>query len=186
MRKTLLLLSIVSLALFGCGEAGVELDVTKGSTVTIQISRNLVNSDVDNFFSTTQTVNFADDDFEEYIGDAESVIIDKLTYQFKDYNNISGDLVLMDITLGTGSPNNSILDVFGLVVENTGTVLAYETGNPESALSAAQIANLESLGNQILARQNITFNASADFTDDIDSDFVIEFTFDVTLRVTGE
>lgn len=184
MKKKLYSLFFASLLLLGCGEVGIEFDVTKTSTVAYIVSASAVNAQPGNALSLSQAVNFASDDFDEYIEDAEAVKIDKLTFEFKGYDNTSGDVVLKNFSLV--ADDQSILSLTGLVVENTGVVLAYEDGNPASALSAAQVAAIEALGNKTLGRQAITFKVDVDFTDNIDSDYTIELNFDVTLRVKGD
>lgn len=75
---------------------------------------------------------------------------------------------------------NDILTIFGLIVENTGEIITLEGGNPASALSAAQVASLESIMDNL---QPFEMIISADFTEDIDGDFDVSIAWDITASV---
>ena len=89
----------------------------------------------------------------------------------------------MDLSIATrlNGTTTPILVISGLVVENTGIVLAFEDGNPESVLSAAQVASLESIMDNLTPFEMIV---TGDFTDRIDSDFQVSMNWEVTVSVS--
>ncbi len=91
----------------------------------------------------------------------------------------------MDLTIQTrlNGSTNHILIISGLVVENSGEVIAFEDGNPASSLSAAQVASLESIMDNVEPFELIV---TGDFTDDIDSDFKLDISWDLTISVSQE
>jgi len=180
MKKVLSLVLLV-LMMSAC-EEGVVITVPASSSYSFTMPRNTINADANNEFSGSQTVDvtqFFDEDSEQI----ESIKLDKLVYEVSGYNNTSGDLVLMDLTIQTqlNGNTNDILIISGLVVENSGEVLAFEDGNPSSALSAAQVASLESIMDNL---QPFEMIVTADFTDDIDSNFDVKIAWDITASVS--
>ena len=182
MKKLLLLLLLA--VMMSC-EDGVVITVPASSSVSFTMPANQINADPDNNYSASQTVdiaNFVNEDAEQI----ESIKLDRLVYEVSGYNNTSGDLVLMDLTistkLGENDPND-VLVITGLVVENTGEVLAFEDGNPSSALSAAQVASLESIMDNL---QPFEMIIAGDFTQDIDGDFDVSIAWNLTVSVAQD
>ena len=59
--------------------------------------------------------------------------------------------------------------------------LAFEDGNPNSALSAAQVASLESIMDNL---QPFEMIVTGDFTQGIDSNFKVNIAWDITASVS--
>ena len=59
----------------------------------------------------------------------------------------------------------------------------FEDGNPASALSAAQVASLESIMDNL---QPFEMIVTGDFTDDIDGDFDVNIAWDITASVAQD
>lgn len=178
--KKVLSLVLLALMVFAC-EEGVVITVPASSSYSFTMPQSQINADPDNVFSGSQTVDITQF-FNEDAEQIESIKLDKLVYEISGYNNTSGDLVLMDLTIQTrvNGNTNDILVISGLVVENTGEVLAFEDGNPSSALSAAQVASLESIMDNL---QPFEMIVTGDFTQDIDSDFDVSISWDITASV---
>ena len=179
--RTVLSLVLLFLLDVAC-EEGVVIPVPAGDNINFIMSRSIVNSDPDNVLSAATTVDvtsFVNEDAEQI----ESIKLDKLTYEVSGYNNTSGNLVLMDLSIATrlNGTTTPILVISGLVVENTGTVLAFEDGNPSSALSAAQVASLESIMDNLTPFEMVV---TGDFTDEIDDDFNVNLAWEVTVSVS--
>lgn len=179
------MLSLVMLVLlvFAC-EEGVVITVPASSSYSFTMPSSAINADADNIFSGSQEVDITQF-FNEDAEQIESIKLDKLVYEVSGYNNTSGDLVLMDLIIQTrvNGNTNDILVITGLVVENTGEVLAFEDGNPESALSAAQVASLESIMDNL---QPFEMIVTGDFTQDIDDDFDVSISWDITASVSQD
>ncbi len=135
--KKLLSLVLLATVMFAC-EEGVVITVPAGSSYAFDMNANAVNSAQNNQTTVSQTVDvttLVDEDSEQI----ESIKLDKLTYELSGYNNTSGDVVLMDLTISTklNDTENPIMSLSGLVVENTGVVLAFEDCYPSSSLRVA-------------------------------------------------
>jgi len=179
MRKVFSLVLLVLMA--SACEEGVVITVPASSSYSFTMPSSQINAASDNLFSGTQEVDITQF-FNEDAEQIESIKLDKLTYEVSNYNNTSGNLVLMDLTIQTSvnGTTNDILTIFGLIVENTGEIIAFEDGNPASALSAAQVASLESIMDNLQPFQMIV---TGDFTDDIDGDFDVNIAWDITASV---
>lgn len=177
---SLMLLMIFALA---C-EDGVVITVPASSSYSVNMPSSVINAEPDNLFSGSREVDISQF-FTEDSEQIESIKLDKLTYEVSDYVNTSGNLVLMDLTIQTSlnGTTTDILTIFGLVVENTGEIIAFEDGNPASALSAAQVASLESIMDNL---QPFELIIKADFTDDVDGDFTVKVAWDITASVTQD
>ncbi len=177
---SLMLLLVFALA---C-EDGLIITVPASSSYSVNMPSSTINSSPDNLFEGSREVDittFFTEDSEQI----ESIKLDKLIYEVSDYTNTSGNLVLMDLTIQTRLNGNTtdILVISGLVVENTGEVIAFEDGNPASALSAAQVASLESIMDNL---QPFELIIKADFTDDVDGDFTVKVAWDITASVSQD
>ncbi len=178
--KKVLSLVLLAFMVFAC-EEGVVITVPASSSYSFTMPQGQINSAPDNVFSGTQTIDITQF-FNEDAEQIESIKLDKLVYEVSGYNNTSGDLVLMDLIIQTkvNGNTNDILTIFGLVVENTGEVIAFEDGNPASALSAAQVASLESIMDNL---QPFEITVTGDFTQDVDDDLDISIGWDITASV---
>ena len=167
---------IILLVLIACDE-GLIITVPNQSSFPFTMLASAVNSDPDNVSTVSQEVDVSQF-FNENSEQIESIKLNKLIYEISGYENTSGNLVLMDLTIQTrlDGNTNDILVLTGLVVENTGQVIAYEDGNPESALSAAQVASLESIMDNV---QPFEMIVTGDFTDNIDNDFDLSISWDI-------
>lgn len=181
--KKVLSLALLFLVVMAC-EEGVVITVPASSSYAFTMPSSQINADPDNVYSGSQEVDITQF-FNEDAEQIESIKLDKLVYEVSNYNNTSGNLVLMDLTIQTRINGNTtdILTIFGLVVENTGEVLAFEDGNPASALSAAQVASLESIMDNL---QPFEMIVTGDFTDDIDGDFDVRIAWDITASVAQD
>lgn len=181
--KKLLFLFVLALSVFAC-EDGIVIKVPTSFTVDYTLPSSAVNSEPNNQFSASREVDLVD--FVSEDSEAiQSIKLDKLVYEVSNYNNTSGNVVTMDLIIQTRIDGNTtdILNLTGLVVGNSGEVVAFEDGNPTSLLSAAQVASLEAIMDNL---QPFEFVISADFTDDIDSDFDFSLSYDITLSVSQD
>ena len=183
MRKVLPFIILLT-AVFAC-EDGLLITSPASRDYTFTMPSGDINASATNAYSESREVDVTQF-FSEESGTIESIKLDKLTYQVSGYNNTSGDVVLMDLLietqLGTNDPN-TVLNITGLVVENTGLVIAFEDGNPESALSAAQVASLESIMDNL---QPFNLKVTATFTQDIDSDFDVNMAWNITASIAQD
>ena len=183
MRK-LLSLGFLFVLFLSCDE-GVVITSPTSRTFEFVLTDNEVNSDPNNEVVRERLVD-VNQFFTEEGGQIESVKLDELKYTISGYNNTSGDVVLMDLKMETrinnGDPN-PILQLTGLVVENTGEVIAFEDGNPESVLSAAQVASLESIMDNL---EPFDIIVTATFSQNIDSGLTVAITWGITASISQD
>lgn len=179
MKKLSVLLLVLLIA--ACDE-GLTIKIPASDSVSAVMPSSVINAEPNNLFEESKTVDLAtliDEDAQSI----QSIKLDKLSYTVSGYDNTSSNGVMMDLTLQTrlGATITDILVVTGLVVANSGEIVAFEDGNPVSALNAAQVASLEAIMDNL---QEFDFIIKADFTDDIDSDFTVEVSWDITASVS--
>lgn len=181
--KKVFSLVLLLVFIFSC-EEGVVITVPASSSYEFTVPSGIVNSDPDNIFEGSQTVDITQF-FTEDSEQIESIKLDKLVYEVSGYDNNSNNVVLMDFKIQTKINGNvtDILVIEGLVVGNTGQVVAFEDGNPSSQLSAAQVASLESIMDNLQPFEMIVVT---DFTDDIDSSFDVSVAWDITASISQD
>ena len=80
MKKQLLIFTAISLFLLGCGEAGVEADISKVNEIEFSVS-NLTESGLHTEFAS---VNLAAEEFSDYLNDIESFKVNKIEIQISE------------------------------------------------------------------------------------------------------
>lgn len=182
MKKYFSLLVLLIFAM-AC-EDGVIITVPASSSYSVTMPSSVINSNADNFFSGSREVDITQF-FSEDAEQIESIKLDKFTYEIADYTNTSGDVVMMDLAIQTRISGNTteIMAVSGLVLANTGEVLAFEEGNPASLLNAAQVASLESIMDNLEPFELIV---TANFSGDVDGDFTVKVAWDITASVSQD
>ena len=169
------------LPVLGCGELGVETDISRTVEVVFEVDKEQVNRSSD-FYQLRQTIDFAADDFAEYIDDAQRFTIERLSYELQNMKIFEGrtnDLII-----------NAIIDreEFKLLSaeqmrENTGRVVLYEEGSSNNLLTAEQIQVLEQIASRSLERKSSDVAVIANFSGPLGSDFKMIFYFDIVARV---
>lgn len=193
MRKQFYLVACLAIILAGCGDAGVESDISKNieiDPISVQLSVPaaavgvLVNQTPPINVSTGQ-INLSSDEFDEYLDDAERFTINKMAYTIDNFpEGSSADLVIdMSIQL-EGQDAQDLLSVrIDNVQNNPVNVLLFDKDNPGS-VSTAAIASLEQAlrsGTSFSVEMTITGEDITLQTEDINFDFI--FQFDVTARI---
>jgi len=67
--------------LMSCGEAGIETDISKITEFQFDILSNEVNSSPNGSYQLRERIDFASNDFEEYINDAKTFEIKRMWVQ---------------------------------------------------------------------------------------------------------
>lgn len=183
-KRNLTLIFILSLVLWSCEELGIDpikITVPAEASYSFDMPKVTINADDDNRATISETVDIANL-IDENANQIESIKLDKMTYEVSGYDNTSGDVVLADIIIQTRANGNvtDILFLTGLVLENTGEIVAYEDGNPSSVLSAAQVASLELLMDNV---EPFELLVTGDLTGAIDSDFTLSIAWDLSITV---
>lgn len=194
MRSKYLLFALISVFLWGCGEAGVESDISKlidtdPIEVNVSVDPFLVNQTV---ASTPVTTVYAynvveTEEFEEYLDDAETFTLNFISYTVENFPSGSSADMLLDVSIAIGGGNN-YLDLMSLRIDdvqnNPEDVKIYEAGSNLGAVNASTVGQLESA-----LLQGQTFDMRIEISgEDVtltqpDADFDLIFKYDVTARV---
>ncbi len=191
MRKTLLLFTSLSLLLFGCGEAGVQSDVSKNIEidpiqVSLEVPAILVGQRVDQtppIDVSTGNIDIGGQDFSEYLDDATNFTINSISYSIEGFPSGSEANLDIELDIQVQQRQDLLTTTVANAQNNTEDVVLYSSGNPGN-VSAAAISDLEQalkngdpfqLFMTIVGRDVLLQQQSVDFS------FV--FKFDVTARI---
>lgn len=193
MRKIFYLVACCALVLTGCGEAGVESDVSKKiaiDPISVQLSVPAVavgvllgqTPPVD---VNTGQISLSSDEFDEYLEDTERFTINEITYTIDNFPAGSSADLVIDMTIQLQGQNSEPLLSIRIddVQNNPVDVLLYDKNSPGS-VSTTAIANLEQAlkdGTSFQVGMSIVGEDVTLQTQDVDFDFI--FNFDVTARV---
>ncbi|NVK84557.1 MAG: hypothetical protein HWE21_09570 [Cytophagia bacterium] len=193
MQKRLLPFLSLLLVIWGCGEAGVQSDISKGievDPVDVQLSvpALLVGQDIDETPPTqvsTGAIDISDNDFSEYLDDATSFTINSISYSIINFP--SGSRADLDLNIDIAVAGGALQDLLEILVQdaqnNSEDVMLYTADAPgnvsPTAIQALEQALLNSqtfeMDIEIIGR-NVNLSQS-------DVDFQIVFKFDVTTRL---
>jgi len=187
MNKKLLSLIAIPFLLYGCGDAGVVSDISKTSEVSYDVSAADLNLVVGS--TQGQTVNFADEDFEEYLADVENYTMNFLKYEVSGLTGTPSSTIDIEIRIdfnnntASATDGSVLLSVNNVPVANTSSpVTLFNTDATDPGLaSASVIASIEqALKSNSAVEIEITASKSGA---DLSEDFTMKFLFDLTARV---
>jgi len=178
-------LFLLPLVFFGCGEEGVQTDIEKTTTVSFDILKDQVNATADGAYQLKQTIDFAAEDFQQYINDTRSFRIEKLQFEIKGVDETLPISLINDLAIALNVDNTTyqFLQADNVRLENTARVLLYEVNNPINILNEEQIATLERIADYVLNQRPMDFNFDAIFAGRLYSNFTITFYFDMVAQV---
>lgn len=193
MQKRLLPFLSLLLVIWGCGEAGIQSDISKGIAidpiaVQLSIPPVLVGQDINEtppVQVATGVIDISDNDFSEYLSDATQFTINSISYSIENFPSGSRADLDLDIDIAiAGGANQDLLEILIADAQNNvGDVLLYDaatSGNVSaSAIQALEQALLNSQTFEMdieLVGRDVNFSQS-------DVDFQIVFKFDVTARL---
>ena len=193
MRKPFYLLALIAIAIWSCGDAGVQSDVSKNveiDPISVQLSVPAIAVGV--LVPQTPPVNvntgqisLSSDEFDSYLDDTERFTINQITYTIDNFPaGSSADLeVDMSIQIQGQAPQDLLSIRIDNVQSNPVDVLLYDKNAPGS-VSATAIASLEQAlkdGSSFQIEMTIVGEDVTLQTQNVDFDFI--FKFDVTARV---
>jgi|GEM_PF-762170 len=193
MRKTFYLIACMALVILGCGDAGVQSDVSKNISIdpiSVQLSVpavavGMLVPQTPPIDVNTGQINISSDEFDEYLEDAERFTINQITYTIDNFPaGSSADLDIdMTIQLQGQNPQQLLTTRIDNVQNNPVDVLLYDKDAPGS-VNAAAITSLEQAlkdGTSFQVAMTIVGEDVTLQTQDVDFNFI--FKFDVTARV---
>lgn len=171
--------------LMSCGEAGIETDISKITEFQFDILSNEVNSSPNGSYQLRERIDFASNDFEEYINDAKTFEIKRMWVQLSEYDETNPVPYTVDLQVDveTQGKRRDFFSANNLPLENSDRVLLYQEGNPINILTSEQIGILEQIAQEVLAQRPVDFIFDADFISPLYSDFKLTFFFEMVARV---
>ncbi|MFY0592839.1 hypothetical protein [Roseivirga sp.] len=187
MRKQLIILLTLPFLLLGCGEAGVESDISKTSELDFEIAASDLNLALGS--TIAQSFDFANEDFDEYISDVEMFTLNQLEFEILELSGAPATTLDLEIRIDFDNNTASTTDGEALVsianvpvANTTSPVLLYSTdaSNPGLANTSVVTAFEQAVLNKRTVEIEITSSKTgADLTEN----FKINLLFDLTARV---
>ena len=179
--KKIAAIVVLLFAVLACDEEGVLITVPSTGSYSFDVNASEANSNVNNSFTTSRTV----DPSALFNEDSElikNIVLNRLTYEIVGYTGTSANTVLMNLSLSTelNGVTTQVLSVDGITLAN-GLFTAYEESNASSQLSAAQIASLEAI---IDNQEPFDLIVTAGFDNNIESNFTVEVVWDITASIS--
>lgn len=187
MRKTFLLLTVVSFLFYACGEAGVESDISKIAEIDFSVSSADINGVVGSTIS--QSVDFADSEFEDYLADVEKFTLEKLEFEISGLTGAPATTLDLEIRIDLSNNTANMTDGRALlsianvpVANTTSPVLLYNTDSSDPGIANASV--VAALEQAILNKSTIEIELTSSKSGaDLSENFNIKFLFDLTARV---
>ncbi|WP_420385668.1 hypothetical protein [Roseivirga sp.] len=193
MQKRLLPFLSLLLVIWGCGEAGIQSDISKNVaidpiSVSLSVPPIFVGQPINETPPqqvSTGTIDISDNDFSEYLDDAENFTINKITYSIEGFPNGSqADLDLnIDIAIAGGANQDLLQILVPDAQDNVSDVVLYQNGVPGNVNASAISALEQALLNNQTFEMDIEIIGRDVTLQQSNVDFEIIFKFDVTTRV---
>jgi hypothetical protein len=177
MKKNILF-SLFLFLLFACDEGGLTIKVPATGSFDFAISSAEANSSPSNEFTGQRSVDpgvLVNENSESI----KSISLTKFTYNITGYTGTTPALMNLSLSTKLNGVTTEVLAVSGVPLVN-GSVIAFEKGNANSQLSAAQVASLEAIIDNYVPFDLIV---TAGFDGDIESDFNLQIVWDLIASV---
>lgn len=193
MQKRLLPFLSLLLVIWGCGEAGIQSDISKNVAidpidVQLSVPAILVGQDINETPPTqvsTGTIDISDNDFSEYLDDATKFTINKITYSIVNFP--SGSRADLDLNIDVAIAGGGSQDLLEILIEdaqnNADDVVLYQAGAGGNVSATAIQALEQALLNSQTFEMDIEIVGRNVNLSQSDVDFQIVFKFDVTTRL---
>lgn len=190
MRKLSNLLFALPLLLLGCGEAGVESDISKISEISFDITATDLN--ISSGQTIGESVDFGATDFEEYTGQAQLFTLNDLKIEVSGLTGAPTATLNIEIRIdfnnnvALATDGDVLLTVVNLPVANTTSpILLFNTDATNPGLANATV--VAALEDALLNGRAVQIEITASkMGPNLTEDFAIKFLFDLTARVDLE
>ena len=190
MQKRLLPFLSLLLVIWGCGEAGIESDISKGvaiDPINVSISVpaqavGLLLPETPPITVSTGPIEISGEEFEDYLSDAQRFTINEITYSIENFPAGSeADLdIAIDISVAGATPIRLLATTVTDAQDNVTEVVLYPTAQVNAAAISAleqALLNGQSFEMEIeLVGKNVTLQSQS-------VDFDLVFKFDLTARL---
>lgn len=193
MQKRLLPFLSLLLVIWGCGEAGIQSDISKNVEIDpidieLSVPPLLVGQDIDEtppIQVSTGTIDISDNDFSEYLDDATKFTINKITYSIVNFP--SGSRADLDLNIDIAISGGASQDLLEILIEdaqdNADDVVLYQAGAGGNVSASAIQALEQALLNSQTFEMDIEIVGRNVNLQEENVDFQIVFKFDVTTRL---
>jgi len=193
MQKRLLPFLSLLLVIWGCGEAGIQSDISKNVEIDpidieLSVPLLLVGQDIDEtppVSVSTGTIDISDNDFSEYLDDATKFTINKITYSIINFP--SGSRADLDLNIDIAIAGGGSQDLLEILVQdaqdNADDVVLYQAGAGGNVSASAIQALEQALLNSQTFEMDIEIVGRNVNLQEENVDFQIVFKFDVTTRL---
>lgn len=192
MQKRLLPFLSLLLVIWGCGEAGIQSDISKNVAIDpVSVSLSVppifvgqrVNETPPQQIST-DLIDISDNEFSDYLSDAESFTVNKISYTIENFPNGSEADLDLNIDLNVGGGTQDLLDIVIVDAQNNvDDVILYQDGVTSNVSESAITAIEQAIFNNQSFRLDIELIGRDVLLQQSNVDFRIIFKFDVTARV---
>lgn len=171
------------LSIVACGEAGVESDISKITEISFTASANQLNGATGQ--TNTESVNFAAEEFEEFVGDAKNFTLNELAFEISDLDNPTSATLSFDLRVdftnsADANDGQSLLSLQNAAIANGNRIVLFD----KNGGGAANASVVQSLENAILNGETVQIEISATKNGEpLTEDFVLTFFWDLTARV---
>lgn len=193
MQKRLLPFLSLLLIIWGCGEAGIQSDISKNVEIDpidieLSVPPFLVGQDIEEtppINVSTGTIDISDNEFSEYLDDATKFTINKITYSIVNFPNGSrADLDLnIDIAIAGGGAQDLLEILIEDAQDNVDDVILYQAGTSGNVSPGAIQALEQALLNSQTFEMDIEIVGRNVNLQEENVNFQIVFKFDVTTRL---
>jgi hypothetical protein len=170
--RTLLSLFFISALVFSCGDAGLQLNVSKSVPFIFEIEGDDLEFDANGVASYTSEIeiDLATGELADFIDAIDFIVINEIAMQFDEFD---GDATF-DLSLAADNGIGDINDVSGPIVN--GQSISIHPGGDQAAMD--RMSTTISNGNDFLLTVSTTFDGDVDL-----SGFKLTYTFDVTGKI---
>jgi hypothetical protein len=178
---------LLTVLVWGCGEAGVESDISKTSEIDFDIEASTLNTVLGS--TVSQSFDFALEDFDSYVSDAEKFTLNSLEFEITGLTGAPASTLDMEIRIdfsnnvASKTDGDVLLSVANVPITNTTSpVLLYSTdaSNPGIANGTIVAALEQAILNRSTVELEITSSKNGA---DLSEDFKINLLFDLTARI---
>lgn len=180
-------MTVMAVFLWGCGEAGIESDISKTSEFSFNVSATTLNTNLG--VDQSESFNFSNEEFASYIADAQKFTLNRLEFEVLGLTGTPTSTinlaVRIDLTNNVASKTDgdALLTVMNVPIANTTSpILLFSTDatNPGLANNTVVAALEQAIlsGSTIELELTSTKNGA-----DITEGFEIKLLFDLTARV---
>lgn len=193
MQKRLLPFLSLLLVIWGCGEAGIQSDISKDVGIDpINVNIPVIpgyQGDTPTIPASSDPIDISDNEFSEYIQDSESFTINKITFTLEDYDQSNeADLEIeINVSIAGGADlpllTTTIADLQTISSSDIQTLFSKSSPGNVNTSTITQLEQALQNGQSFQMDMNLTGRNVSISATNSEIDFNLYFKFDVTARL---